>query len=146
MRLLSYTAHGAPSFGVLTPDRTGVVDLAARIDGVADLGDLIAKGRVSEAAQWAASDAADHALGDIVFDRLLPRPGKIFCIGVNYGGRGAEYAEDRGDAYPSVFVRFPDHPRRPRAAPAAAPRVRAARLRGRDRGGDRHRRAPHLHG
>ena len=108
MRLLSYTAHGASSFGVLTPDRTGVVDLAARVDGVIDLGDLIAQGRLSEAARWAASDDADHALDDIVFERLLPRPGKIICIGVNYGGRSAEYAEDRGDAYPSVFVRFPE--------------------------------------
>ena len=108
MRLLSYTAHGASSFGVLTPDRTGVVDLAARVDGVIDLGDLIAQGRLSEAARWAACDAADHALDDIVFERLLPRPGKIICIGVNYGGRSAEYAEDRGDAYPSVFVRFPE--------------------------------------
>ena len=108
MRLLSYTAPGASSFGVLTPDGTGVIDLAARIDGVRDLDDLIAQGRIDEAAQWAASDAADHALGDIVFERLLPRPGKIICIGVNYGGRKAEYAEDRGDSYPSVFVRFPD--------------------------------------
>ena len=108
MRLLSYTAHGASSFGVLTPDRTGVVDLAARVDGVIDLGDLIAQGRLSDAARWAASDDADHALDDIVFERLLPRPGKIICIGVNYGGRSAEYAEDRGDAYPSVFVRFPE--------------------------------------
>ena len=108
MRLLSYTAHGASSFGVLTPDRTGVVDLAARVDGVIDLGDLIAQGRLSEAARWAASDDADHALDGIVFERLLPRPGKIICIGVNYGGRSAEYAEDRGDSYPSVFVRFPE--------------------------------------
>ena len=108
MRLVSYTADGAASFGVLTPDRTGVVDLAGRIDGVTDLSDLITQGRIGEAAQWADSASrADHALGDIIFERLLPRPGKIFCIGVNYGGRGAEYAEDRGDAYPSVFVRFP---------------------------------------
>ena len=108
MRLLSYTADDATSFGVLTPDGTGVIDLASRIGGVADLGDLIAQGRRGEAAGWAASDDADHALDDIVFERLLPRPGKIICIGVNYGGRGAEYAEDRGDAYPSVFVRFPE--------------------------------------
>ncbi len=108
MRLLSYTADEATSFGVLTPDGTGVIDLAARIGGVADLGDLIAQGRLSEAARWAASDDADHALDDIVFERLLPRPGKIICIGVNYGGRSAEYAEDRGDSYPSVFVRFPE--------------------------------------
>ena len=109
MRLLSYTAHGDSSFGVLTPDGTGVIDLAARIGGVADLGDLIAQDRLGEAAGWSDSGTpADHALDDIVFERLLPRPGKIICIGVNYGGRSAEYAEDRGDSYPSVFVRFPE--------------------------------------
>ena len=109
MRLLTYTADDDTSFGVLTPDGTGVIDLASRIGGVADLGDLIAQGRTGQAAEWADSGtAADHALDDIVFERLLPRPGKIICIGVNYGGRSAEYAEDRGDAYPSVFVRFPE--------------------------------------
>ncbi len=107
MRLLSYTADGAASFGVLTPDGAGVIDLGGRIEGAADLGELIAQGRITEAARWAASDA-DHDLDDIVFERLLPRPGKIICIGVNYGGRGAEYAEQRRDAYPSVFVRFPE--------------------------------------
>ena len=109
MRLLSYTVDGASSFGLLTPDGTGVIDLAARMDGVADLGELISAGRVGEAARWAAPGiAADYRVADIAFERLLPRPGKIFCIGVNYGGRGAEYAEERRDAYPSVFVRFPE--------------------------------------
>ena len=109
MRLLSYTADEATSFGVLTPDGSGVVDLASRIGGVADLGDLIAQDRLGEAAGWADSGSpADHALTEITFERLLPRPGKIICIGVNYGGRGAEYTEDRGDSYPSVFVRFPE--------------------------------------
>lgn len=109
MRLLSYTADGVSSFGVLTPDGAGVVDLASRLHGVADLGDLIAQGRIGEAARWAdPGGPADHALAEITFERLLPHPGKIICIGVNYGGRGAEYAENRADAYPSVFVRFPD--------------------------------------
>lgn len=109
MRLLSYSVHGAASFGVLTPDGTGVIDLTSRIDGVSDLGDLISQGRLGEAADWAGSGAAaDHALDGITFEHLIPRPGKIICIGVNYGGRGAEYAENPADAYPSVFVRFPE--------------------------------------
>ena len=109
MRLLSYRVHGTSSFGVLTPDGTGVIDLASRLDGVADLGDLIAQGRLGEAAGWAGSGAAaDHALDGIDFERLLPDPGKIICIGVNYGGRDAEYAENPADSYPSVFVRFPE--------------------------------------
>lgn len=107
MRLLSYSVHGVASFGLLTPDGTGIVDLASRLDGAVDLHDLIAQGRLGEAAEWTDS-GADHNVEDITFERLLPRPGKIICIGVNYGGRGAEYAEDPGDAYPSVFVRFPE--------------------------------------
>ena len=109
MRLLSYSVDGAPSFGILTSDGIGVIDLARRIDDAADLGDLIAQGRIGEAARWAApGTAADHTLDEIAFERLLPVPGKIICIGVNYGGRGAEYAENPADAYPSVFVRFPE--------------------------------------
>ncbi len=107
MRLLSYSVAGVASFGVLNSDGSGVVDLATRLEGVADLSDLLAQGRLDEARHAARNaDRADHALKAITFERLLPRPPKIFCIGVNYGGRAGEYAESPADAYPSVFVRF----------------------------------------
>ncbi|MCY4068817.1 MAG: fumarylacetoacetate hydrolase family protein [Acidimicrobiaceae bacterium] len=113
MRLLSYSVDGKASFGALDTDGTGVIDLAARLDGVADLSDLLAQGRLDEArkaARDASRDAAgaDHTLEAITFERLLPKPPKIFCIGVNYGGRASEHADDHADAYPSVFVRFPE--------------------------------------
>ena len=141
MRLLSYSVDGTPSFGLLTADGTGVIDLAGRIDDAADLSDLIAQRRIGEAARWAGI-AAVHVLDDITFERLLPRPNKILCIGVNYGGRGAEYAENRRRRLPQRVRALPRDAGRPRAAPAATPRIRAARLRGRDRRRDRHRRAP----
>ncbi len=97
------------SFGALHVDSTGVIDLAKRLDDVADLSELLAQGRLDEA-QDAARNAteADHTLDEITFERLVPKPQKIFCIGVNYGGRANEYAESLADAYPSVFVRFPE--------------------------------------
>ncbi len=110
MRLLSYSASTSPvnqsSFGLLTADGEGVIDLGSRVEAT-DLGELIANGQLG----WAASfvnEPADHHVADITYDRLLPWPGKIFCIGVNYGGRSAEYADTTDAAYPSVFVRFPD--------------------------------------
>ncbi len=107
MRLLSYSVDGAPSFGLIDARGSGVIDLGRRIAGVADLGELIAQGRLDEARGH--HDArADHALDDITFERLLPWPSKIFCVGVNYGGRSAEYADSSDASYPSVFVRFPD--------------------------------------
>ncbi len=113
-RVLTYSiAHsvggpaGPSSFGVLTPDGTGVVDLAARLPDVADLGALIAGPGLS-AAQPFESDSPDHSTDEIVFERPVVSPSKIFCIGVNYGGRAAEYADQTDAAYPSVFPRFPD--------------------------------------
>ena len=107
MRLLSYSHGAEPSFGVLSGDGAGVVDLKRRLDGVEDLGRLIELDRIDDARAFI-DDPADVALGDISYERLLPWPGKIFCIGVNYGGRSAEYADKTDAAYPSVFVRFPD--------------------------------------
>jgi len=107
MRLLSYSTDAGRSFGMVDSAGGGVIDLARRIDGVADLGALVESNRIGDAPQFA-NDPADHALEDITFERPIPWPRKIFCIGVNYGGRAAEYADTSDAAYPSVFVRFPD--------------------------------------
>ncbi len=108
MRLLSYHHDGVDSFGALDATGTGVVDLARRLDGVTDVGDLLAQHRLDEAAVTAAGAPADLAAGEITFLPTIPRPGKIICIGVNYGGRDAEYRDGAAAATrPSVFVRFP---------------------------------------
>jgi len=88
-------------------DALGVVDLSSRLPDTADLGELFAAGRLDEA-RGHATAKPDHPLKDVVVERLLPWPGKIFCIGVNYGGRADEYADKSDASYPSVFVRFPD--------------------------------------
>ena len=107
MRLLSYSIDGSHRYGLLTTGGDGVIDLTGRIRGATDLGQLIEQGRMDEP-QAHANEPPDHDLSDIVFERLLPWPSKIFCIGVNYGGRSAEYADKSDAAYPSIFVRFPD--------------------------------------
>ena len=107
MRLLSYSIHGESGFGLLSPDGTGVIDLGRRLPGTEDLGELLSQGRLAEAGAFAA-DPPDHRLEHLTVERLLPRPQKILCVGVNYGGRSGEYAEPSDDSYPSVFVRFPD--------------------------------------
>ncbi len=106
MRLLSYSHDGRAAYGAVVDD--GVVDLTSRIDGVRDLSDLLRQQRLDEASDAVAHAAADLAVDDVTYERTLPSPGKIFCIGVNYGGRNAEY-RDGQDALtkPSVFVRFP---------------------------------------
>ncbi len=107
MRLLSYSVNGQPSFGLVSEDGAGVVDLSARIPDVSDLGQLVSTGQIDKASAFM-SDDADHQLSQITYERLLPWPRKIFCIGVNYGGRADEYADKSDAAFPSVFPRFPD--------------------------------------
>lgn len=110
MKFLSYShpsvRGGASSFGVADSD--GVIDLGDALDGVRDFSDLLAQERLDEARDVAASGSATVPLDEISYERTVPAPGKIFCIGVNYGGRNAEY-KDGQDAptKPSVFVRFP---------------------------------------
>ena len=104
-RLLSYSIDGTARFGVVNDD--GVIDLTPRFPEVADLGALIEAGRLEDARRFE-SDEPDHALSDITYERLLPWPRKILCIGVNYGGRAAEYTDTSDADYPSVFPRFPD--------------------------------------
>ena len=104
-RLLSFSINGKSTFGVMGAE--GVVDLGRRMPEVSDLGELVAAGRIDDARSHA-GDPGDYAVEQITFERVIPRPGKIFCVGVNYRGRAAEYADPADAAYPSVFVRFPD--------------------------------------
>ena len=107
MRLVSYTSDLMSGFGVLTLDGSGVIDLGRRLPGVKDLGDLIEAQGIDDVRRFL-NEPADVLVADITYERLLPWPSKIFCIGVNYGGRSAEYTDKTDASYPSVFVRFPD--------------------------------------
>ena len=108
MRFLSYSADGRASFGAVV-DGDGIVDLGGRLDGVGDLGDLLAQDRLGDALRLVPFAEPDHRLADVTFERTVPWPGKILCIGVNYGGRNAEYRDgEAAPDRPSVFVRFPE--------------------------------------
>jgi 2-keto-4-pentenoate hydratase/2-oxohepta-3-ene-1,7-dioic acid hydratase in catechol pathway len=111
MRILSFSNNKQASFGVVTPE-DAVIDVGARmagqLDRVSDLSDVLAQDRLDELREIADSAEPDAGLDDITYLRTIPRPGKIFCIGVNYGGRNAEYADGQDSPdKPSVFVRFP---------------------------------------
>jgi 2-keto-4-pentenoate hydratase/2-oxohepta-3-ene-1,7-dioic acid hydratase in catechol pathway len=111
MRILSYAhptyPNGPARVGVLD-GAGGVIDIVGRLDGIGDLSDVLARQRLDEVRAVADAASADVALDEITHLPTIPRPGKIFCIGVNYGGRNAEYrdGQDSPDK-PSVFVRFP---------------------------------------
>ena len=107
MRLLSYLVNDKPYYGAVTAG--GVVNLTGRIGHLyPDLKSLIAGDGLEAARKAVAGQAADHALDDLVLLPPIPAPEKLWCIGVNYRDRNAEY-KDNSDLpkYPSLFVRNP---------------------------------------
>jgi 2-keto-4-pentenoate hydratase/2-oxohepta-3-ene-1,7-dioic acid hydratase in catechol pathway len=109
MRLASFSINGKRSYGIVSSDGGDIVDLTGRIDGISSLQDLVTSGRMAEAHTLAeGGHEPDYQVNDVTFEIPLAHPPKIFCIGVNYGGRNAEYKDGQDDkAKPSVFVRFP---------------------------------------
>ena len=112
MKLATFDVRGHISYGIVTP--SGVIDAGARLSTqfpgqVPDLRAAIAIGAIDDLEDIAASSDIDHALTEIHLLKPIPNPGKIFCVGVNYPERAAEY-KDNPDApkYPSIFVRFPN--------------------------------------
>jgi 2-keto-4-pentenoate hydratase/2-oxohepta-3-ene-1,7-dioic acid hydratase in catechol pathway len=105
MRLLSYLLNGEPRYGAAVAG--GVVDLTRRIGrDYSDVKALIAANALAEAREAAAGAAPDHALDNLVLLPPVLAPEKLWCIGVNYAERNAEY-KDNSDLpkYPSLFVR-----------------------------------------
>ena len=105
MRFLSYRAGGQTSYGVSIGD--GVVDLGSRLVARAPtLKRLLEIDRLDDARDLAEDAEPDMSLDDIEYLPPIPDPGKIICIGVNYGNRNAEYRDDSAaPEYPSVFMR-----------------------------------------
>ncbi|MGE3867581.1 MAG: fumarylacetoacetate hydrolase family protein [Hyphomonadaceae bacterium] len=103
MKFLSYRAGGVARFGLAGAD--GAIDLTART-GAGSLKALIALGGLKNAARWADAPA-DHAWAAVEFLPVIPDPGKIFCIGVNYEEHRTETGRPKVSA-PTVFTRFAD--------------------------------------
>lgn len=108
MRFVSYLRDGKPGYGVAT-EAGGIIRLDDRLPH-ADLQALIASGSTQEivAAAGAAigQQSADFDLAEVTLTSPIPHPEKIWCIGVNYMGRNAEYKDGSDQPkYPSLFCR-----------------------------------------
>ena len=106
MKLLSFAVEGHRSFGGLKDD--GIVDLGRRMgkEGCDSLRRLLEAGRLADAATIVARQSPDHSLEQISFAPVIPDPGKIICVGLNY----RDHVEETGRTVtekPTLFARFP---------------------------------------
>jgi 2-keto-4-pentenoate hydratase/2-oxohepta-3-ene-1,7-dioic acid hydratase in catechol pathway len=103
MKLTSFSIGGKASFGIVTKD--GIIDLGRRLGaGAPTLRALIAADALAKAADLAGG-APDHELEDIAFDPVIPDPGKIICVGMNYRDHTAEVGREVTEK-PTLFARF----------------------------------------
>jgi 2-keto-4-pentenoate hydratase/2-oxohepta-3-ene-1,7-dioic acid hydratase in catechol pathway len=107
MRLLSYIIGGEARYGAALDG--GVVELSRRIGrDFPDLKALIARDGLQIAKKAVAGGKPDHALDELALLPPVPAPEKLWCIGVNYMDRNAEYKDNSElPKYPSLFVRSP---------------------------------------
>jgi 2-keto-4-pentenoate hydratase/2-oxohepta-3-ene-1,7-dioic acid hydratase in catechol pathway len=107
MRLLSYIIGGEARYGAALDG--GVVELSRRIGrDFPDLKALIARDGLQIAKKAVAGEKPDHALDELALLPPVPAPEKLWCIGVNYMDRNAEYKDNSElPKYPSLFVRSP---------------------------------------
>lgn len=105
MKLASFASRDRTGAGVVVGD--GMVDLRSLFgDEFPDLRAVLERDAIGRIATAVPGAQMTHALAKV---RLLPpvtNPDKIFCVGVNYVNRNAEYRDASEDPkYPSIFMR-----------------------------------------
>lgn len=100
-KFASFEVDGRTSWGLV--DGLDVIDLGAVAHG--DLRSAIAANALADAG--ALANNARWPQAAVTWLPVIPNPGKILCIGLNY----KEHVQETGRtvaAYPTVFARFPD--------------------------------------
>jgi len=103
MRWLSFEREGRATFGYVTADGQGVVDVGAHSE-FSDLREAIEAAALATLPEKI-GDMADVALADITYAPTITNPRKILCVGLNYKAHQEETGRG-GEGVPTVFVRF----------------------------------------
>ncbi len=105
MKLVSFvTAQGRPGYGAIRGD--GVVDLSARLTTAPTLLSLLATGQMDKARQLAGNAPVDFPLAGLKLVPVIPDPGKIICVGLNYHDHVVETGRTVTEN-PTLFARYP---------------------------------------
>ena len=89
------TATGTTAVRV---EEDGAVEL-----GAADLGELLSRPDWKTAA--ASAEGARHDIAGLDYATLIPRPEKVFCVGLNYRTHILEMGRELPE-YPALFAKF----------------------------------------
>ncbi len=107
MKFISFLNQGAASYGAVIGS-DDVVDLGPLLGAkAADLKAAIAQGLLAEAARLAQANQPTLKLSQLELLPVIPNPGKIVCVGLNYGEHVRETGREITES-PALFLRLPD--------------------------------------
>ena len=106
MKFLSFVFKGESKFGVY--NGKNITDLTGKIKKAQTLKDLISdKKNINDAKKYALNNPGNISLNQIEYLPVIPDPGKIICIGLNY----REHVKETGRSTkqnPVIFLRYPE--------------------------------------
>ncbi len=82
MKFISFLHNKEAKFGILI--NKAITDLTGKISGAVTLKDLIKNKELPEAKKYASENPGNISLDEIEYLPLIPNPGKIICVGLNY--------------------------------------------------------------
>lgn len=106
LKFASFRIRGVPSYGLVADDilRPVTAIFQARYR---DLREVLAAGALGQAAASARANPRVPDIAEVSFEPVIPNPGKILCVGVNYREHMKEMGRKVPD-YPVMFMRTPD--------------------------------------
>ena len=107
MKLCTFNHNDEISFGIHT--EAGVIDLAPHFAerGITDLKGILEASLVDECKELANSASDFIPLENILYEPVIPNPGKILCVGINYHAHKVE-THSPDYEYPMFFSRYPE--------------------------------------
>ncbi|MGE8486517.1 MAG: fumarylacetoacetate hydrolase family protein [Pseudomonas sp.] len=106
MKLASFIVKGRSTYGVV--DGEHVIDLeSVKQTFGTDLKQAIANNRLAELSHEVLASLPRIPLAEVTFLPVIPNPGKVLCIGINYATHVRETGREM-PTYPMIFTRFAD--------------------------------------
>ncbi|WP_210639483.1 fumarylacetoacetate hydrolase family protein [Pseudomonas sp. Tri1] len=106
MKLASFIVQGRSSYGVVEGDQ--IIDLETlKPTFGGDLKQAIAHNRLGELTRETLAGQPRIPLAEVTFLPVIPNPGKVLCIGINYATHVRETGREM-PTYPMIFTRFAD--------------------------------------